>query len=88
MELIITTQAIYLGIAIAAAALLPAQGGWALYHTTCAAGFSAVLFAYKVWVVIWNKVHTQSNQVVLQHSSSGWSVFLGMPLPSKVRLLP
>lgn len=59
LELLITTQAIYLGIAIAASRLLPTLGGWALYHSTCATGFSAVLFAYKVVAQILHQYHTK-----------------------------
>ncbi len=57
-----------IGLAAAAANALPDWAG-TQYYSSCAIGFSAVLFALKV---------------VLSHRTPGWSYVGGIALPTKV----
>ena len=67
-ELLALSHLATVGLAAAAARLLPDLAG-EQYHSGCAIGFSAVLFALKV---------------VLSYRTPGWSHVEGFELPTKV----
>ena len=67
-ELLVLSHTATVGLAAAAAKLLPDLAGQQ-YYSGCAIGFSAVLFALKV---------------VLSYRTPGWSHVAGFELPTKV----
>ncbi len=69
-ELLLLSHVATVGLAAAAAKALPDLAG-AQYYSSCAVGFSAVLFALKV---------------VLSHRTPGWSYVGGIALPTKVKI--
>ncbi|CAL8464708.1 g4243 [Coccomyxa elongata] len=66
-ELLLLSHVATVGLAAAAAKVLPDLAG-VQYYSSCAIGFSAVLFALKV---------------VLSHRTPGWSYIGGIALPTK-----
>lgn len=68
-ELLTLSHLATVGLAAGAARLAPDLAG-AQYASSCAIGFSAVLFALKV---------------VLSYRTPGWSSVCGISLPTKVR---
>lgn len=69
-ELLLLSHLATVGLAAAAAKAFPDWAG-AQFYSSCAIGFSAVLFALKV---------------VLSHRTPGWSYVGGIALPTKVIL--
>jgi rhomboid domain-containing protein 1 len=66
-ELALTSQLLYIGLAVLLRQQLAPAAGWALLRS-CAVGFSGVLFGLKV---------------VLNHNSAGWSEIYGVTIPTK-----